>query len=384
MPRINLASLLSVLLFTLGASGLSTATVTYAVGTCKPGLNSFGIISAALAATPPPNVVLVCPGTYREQVQITQPVTLQGVSSGDSAQAIIAPPPNGLVVNAMDDLGDPIAAQVYIWIDPTAVESQIQNVVVDGAGNGVTALPPYVVGIFVQNTSATINHVTTRNQTGNGHGVGIWLEGGLLLPAVTVENSSIHGFDLYGVWTQTNAAASQLTATISGNDVNGSFSSANPGPPQTGMLINSGTTNTVTGNVVAGLATGIWTEGTATGTISGNTLLDDSTGILLDADGVSATSNKIYDTCPAGAVAGSCRGIQVNTPVPAVQKNTITNSTVGIEFNCVANPNVNSNTITDATIGLDQIPTGTTSTNSFFDVFTRSERKAGCVAGAAR
>jgi|SRR5271165_409925 len=382
MPRINLAKLLSVLLFTLGASGLSTATVTYVVGNCKPGLPSFATISAALAATPPPNVVFVCPGTYHEQVQITQPVNLQGVATGDSAEVIIAPPPNGLVVNATDDLGDPIAAQVYLWIDPTAVESQIQNIVIDGAGNGITAFPPYVVGIFVQNTPATINHVTTRNQTGNGSGVGIWLEGGLLLPAIKVENSSIHGFDLYGVWTQTNAAASQLTATISGNDVNGSFSSVNPGP--VGMLINSGTTNTISGNVVAGLATGIWTEGSATGTISGNTLLDDSIGILLDADGVSATSNKIYATCPGGAATGSCQGIQINSAVPAVQKNTITNSTFGIEFNCVANPNVNSNTITDATVGLDHVPAGTTSDNSFFDVFTRLTRKAGCAAGAAR
>jgi Periplasmic copper-binding protein (NosD) len=382
MPRINLAKLLSILAFTLGASGLSSATVTYAVGTCKPGVSNFNTISAALAATPPPNVVLVCPGTYHEQVQITYPVTLQGVSFDGSAQAIIAPPPNGLVANATDDLGDSIAAQLYIWIDPTAVESQIQNIVIDGAGNGITASSPYVVGIFVQNTPATINHVTTRNQNGNGHGVGIWLEGGLLLPAITVENSSIHGFDLYGTWSQTNVAAgSQLTATISGNDVNGSFSSNNPGPQQTGIVINSGTTNTISGNVVAGLPTGILSEGTATGTISGNTLLDDSIGILLNADGVSATGNKIYDSCPAGAVAGSCRGIQVNSAVPAVQDNTIINSPIGIEFNCVANPNVHSNTITNSTTGLAQVPAGTTSTNALYGVF---RTRTSCAAGAAR
>jgi parallel beta-helix repeat protein len=379
MPRINLAKLLSILVFILGASGLSAATVTYAVGTCEPGVTSFKTISAALAATPQPNVVLVCPGTYREQVQITYPVTLQGVSFDGSAQAIIAPPPNGLVVNATDDLGDPIAAQLYIWIDPTAVESQIQDIVIEGTGNGITAFPPYVVGIFVQNTPATINHVTTRNQTGNGHGVGIWLEGGLLLPAITIENSSIHNFDLYGTWTQTNVAAgSQLTATISGNDVNGNFSGKNPG--SIGMLINSGSTNTISGNVVAGLAFGIWTEGTATGTISGNTLLDDSIGILLDADGVSTTGNKIYASCPAGAVAGSCRGIQINTLVPAVQNNTIINSPIGIDFNCVANPNVHSNTITDGTTGLAQVPVGTTSTNTFYGV---SKTKTSCAAGTA-
>src|SRR5215472_5804576 len=113
MPRISFVRLLSILALTFGASPLSASTITYAVGDCRPNLASFSTIGEALGGVPSPNVVVVCPGTYNEQVQITQPVTLEGVSSGDSAQAIIAPPAGGLTINAMDDFFNPVAAQVW-------------------------------------------------------------------------------------------------------------------------------------------------------------------------------------------------------------------------------------------------------------------------------
>jgi hypothetical protein len=40
--------------------------------------------------------VLVCPGTYPEQVTISQPLTLQGITSANSAQAVIAVPGGGM------------------------------------------------------------------------------------------------------------------------------------------------------------------------------------------------------------------------------------------------------------------------------------------------
>src|SRR5271157_3914264 len=157
MSRIGFVNLLSVLVLTL-ASNTLWATVTYQVGTCKPG-HSFPTITAALTATPPPNVVKVCPGTYPEQVVITQAVILEGMISGNSGEVIIASPPNGLVVNATDDLGDPIAAQAYVEASPGP--TQISDITLDGANNEVMA-PAYVVGIFFQDSSGTVKHVSTR------------------------------------------------------------------------------------------------------------------------------------------------------------------------------------------------------------------------------
>src|SRR5215472_16215648 len=105
MSRVRFVRLFSVLALAFWASTLSASTITYAVGTCRAHLPSYPTISAALATTPPGNVVEVCPGTYREQVQITQPVTLEGVTGEDSARVIIAPPLGGLVANATNNDG---------------------------------------------------------------------------------------------------------------------------------------------------------------------------------------------------------------------------------------------------------------------------------------
>jgi pectin methylesterase-like acyl-CoA thioesterase len=129
MSRVSFVRLFSVLALTFAARALFASTLTYEVGTCMPGLPSFPTISAALAATPPANVVGVCPGTYNEQVHITQPVTLKGVSSADSAQAIIAPPAGGLVTNANLDPGMsiPVAAQIQVDNASGASEHQRSN-----------------------------------------------------------------------------------------------------------------------------------------------------------------------------------------------------------------------------------------------------------------
>jgi len=340
---------------TIGSNEL-WATVIYEVGTCKPG--SFPTITAALAATPQPNVVKVCPGTYPEQVHITYAVTLQGMISGNSGEVIIASPPNGLVVNAMDDLGDPIAAQVFVEASPGP--QQISDITLDAANNEVQS-PAYVVGIFFQNSSGTVNHVATRNQIGGNGGVGMWIEGGLLLPAVTVENSSIRFFDDIGLWTQTNAAASELTATIKDNDVNGGFGS--------GVIANfdiavgPGATTTVSDNFLAGGATGVMAAANASGSISGNRLLNNGTAIAMDGGGVSVTSNNIFLSSVEGIVLYSAL-------LPAVRSNTIAGCPIGIELNGFADGNLHSNTIMDGGVGLDQVPAGFAVSNFYYNVGT--------------
>jgi pectin methylesterase-like acyl-CoA thioesterase len=72
---------------------------TYEVGTCisGPGVVSFATISAAVDSSSVPNgsTILVCPGTYGEQVTITRPLNLTGVTSGTANQALIVVPSEG-------------------------------------------------------------------------------------------------------------------------------------------------------------------------------------------------------------------------------------------------------------------------------------------------
>ena len=164
MSRINFIRTLSIVVLTLSTQLLS-AMVTYQVGGCKPRITNFTSISAALAATPAPNIVMVCPGTYKEQVVIDQPVNLEGVETTNSALATIQPPGGGLAANATSDSGQSVAAQ--IWVNNVTGPVNITNITVDATGNGVSN-PNFVAGIFYQNSSGAVNQVVAFNQTTGG------------------------------------------------------------------------------------------------------------------------------------------------------------------------------------------------------------------------
>ena len=358
MTRIKFVLLLSIVLVTFGTHELlaTTTGTTYAVGSCKPGLQTYTTIQDALNALPAPTVVLVCPGTYNQQVTITQAVTLEGISNGNADQVVIAPPLGGLAVNATDDFGDQLAVQ--LWVNNAAGTVNISNITVDGTGNNISGsgCSLAVVGIFYQNSPGTVNRVTARNQSGNGCGLGIWLEGGPANPSLTVENSSIHDFDWVGILTETHSGSSELNATIKGNEVNGNNSNAN-----VGILIEQGTTDSVTGNFVIGPFWCLESFSGANGSMSANTVSNCSYGVFAGADGVSVTSNKFFNN--------RFGGILVSTSAAAIQGNSITESAVGIDFGCNVSNNVHSNAINDATTGV-HAPAGVVTTNTYYNVGT--------------
>jgi hypothetical protein len=334
------------------------------VGTCHT--PSYNTISEAVDAAPAGATIKVCPGTYPEQIVLTQAVTLEGISSDNLEQAIVVSPPNGMVVNAWDDMGDAIAAQLYV--DPIS-GFFISDITFDASNNEVQG--DYVVGIFVQNSPGTINHVVTRNQIAGGYGVGIWVEGGASDPKVTVENSSIHDFDDIGIWTQTNAAAPEVTATISGNFVNGETAGGTVAASDIQLEI--GTTATVSNNYLFQGNTGITGIGQDSGEwawgMTKNNLIDNGTAVALGGGGnsegnVSITNNNIFYS--------SVEGISLNAGLllPAVQKNTIVDCPIAIELNGNGDTNLYSNTITDSGIGLDQAPAGFSSSNTYYNVGT--------------
>ena len=69
---------------------------TVQVGTCLPRLQTYATISQAVIAVAPSSTIFVCPGNYPEQVAITQPLTLRGVQSGNTANPTIIAPSGGL------------------------------------------------------------------------------------------------------------------------------------------------------------------------------------------------------------------------------------------------------------------------------------------------
>lgn len=336
---------------------LASAKITYAVGSCEPKLTSFTTISAALAATPVPSVVEVCPGTYNEQFAITIPVTLEGVSDGTSTGATIALPPGGLDINQYDDFGDAMAAQVLVV--SAGGEVNLTNLTVDGTGNNAYGAP--IIGVFYKNSSGTINHLNFLNQWDNAIGSAIWLEGGSSNPSVTVENNTMLGFENVGIRAETNSTTSELTATIKGNGLNGTYATCECEGAQYGIDFGPGTTATVSGNFITDTFYGIYAA--SAGTASKNILVSTTFAIDVQTDDASVTSNTIYDALGDGGI-----GIFAHSAVSPITGNSIVAQVTGIEFDCVAGSNVHSNTIVNETKGLNDVPTGVVTTNTFYGV----------------
>jgi hypothetical protein len=369
-PRITLLLCLSAILL-IPCGSMAATPVTYGVGACGlTGITSFATISAALAATPAPGVIEVCPGTYPDQVVITKPVTIEGVLINGAGQALITVPAGGLKTNATDAFGDPVAAQ--IWVDNATGPVNISNIAVGGSGNGVTGTT-IIAGVFYKNSSGTLNHLETRFQQGPGGGIGIWAEGGSAKPSVTVENSNAHDFGVAGIWAENGTDT--LTAEIENNSIIGGSYAGIFALGQVSLTASGNFINSPIGISIGFM--GIFEDnitGVPSGSVSNNTVTGGSVGIFVDEFGeLSLTSNKIY------YINGT--GIQLfiaDQPTPVtIQDNIIMQTTNGIDFGCIVDNNVSSNTFTaihsDALIN---VPTSVTSANAYYNVPTI--RSGGC------
>jgi hypothetical protein len=347
----------------------SANTVTYAVGTCEPRLTSFPTIQSALNATPPPNMVKICPGTYNEQVVIGIPVTLEGISTGSAAGATIAVPTGGLVVNATNDFGQAMAAQVFVQAGVNEVN--LTNLTIDGTTKNLPSGFVNIVGVFYLGSRGTLNHLTVQNQSGNGLGVGVWFEGGIPVPSVTLENSNLQGFDNTGVRSETNSSISELDATIKGNYLTASDTAG----LTAAIVVDPGATASVSENLLSpGFSTGISSDGTE-GSISKNTVL----GALwrgIQTWSASVTSNTILNSGDVDA-APAAAAIWVSSSVAPVTGNTISQYPFyngfgsyanAIDLDCTAGNNVHSNTIQGSAVALLNVATGAAPTNTYYNV----------------
>jgi parallel beta-helix repeat protein len=354
---------------------MSAASVTYIVGTCKSGTR-FSTIQSALDASPAPNTVEVCPGIYSEQITISHPVTLEGIAEGNGSLAEIELPSdytaNASVVFAPGDSPEPAIAQVYVnnVIGGTA---DLKNLDVNGVGFGSS--DSIFVGVLYNQSSGTINQVTTSAQNTSGGatnvvGWGMWIQGGSSKPSVTVEKSSVHDFSSGGIMAVGEKAAPDLTVTIKNNVV---FSAA---AGTGGIELQEGTDPTVSGNIVGGGRLGI-NSYASKGSIAGNTFLGNGIGIELGADGPAVTSNNIYDALTYAIFVPSATALEKST----VENNTIktvkspasTDSDgIGIELNCnhISSSRVNSNTIIDAFDGYGDAPAGFAGSNTYIGLFS--------------
>ncbi len=344
-------------------SAHSALAATVEVGTCLPKLVSYPRIQAAVIGVPPGSTIKVCPGTYYEQVTISQPLTLEGIVSGNGARAIIAVPAlaEGLQPNVTSTVTGvwtyyfaQFAAQVLVQ-GPGPVN--ITDITVDGTGAnlGCSTTLEWLAGIFyASGSSGTVNRVTTRNQLDQSCGNGIWVENGPpSTQTVTIENSSVHDFDYAGIFVGTAGYDSVLVAPIKGNSVYGAGG--------TYGIETFFATGTVSGNVVTGGPIGIFNQSgpTLATTISANTVADVGTGIATGWDaGSSVKSNKISN---------ASTGIDLQAIGITADSNTITKTATAIEFECNTD-SVAGNIINDAQVAYDRVGGGVAPAGTLLNV----------------
>ena len=343
-------------------AGLATA-MTIEVGTChiENGDDEhisaqFSTIQAAVNAAAPGSEVLVCPGTYPEQVEITKPLTLKGVRSGNMGAAVIVPPPGGLIV----PLSNATASAPQVFAHDINGEVKISNLTVDASNNLITncASPIFIIGVYLLNVAGSIENVVTRNQntvatSACANGVGLRVYASTIPSQITVRKNTASMYDSMGLLAQGTGA----TVTIDDN----SFVEL---PGSAGIVVFDDVSTTVSENTVSGNAnafSGIAVVGVHNAIITDNHVGGDPYGITLytftgdpNSDGNTISNNEIFGSGADGiAVCGDNNLIQGNTVSRSTQSavNLVTGATFGAQ--CTSNNNrVTDNRINGACTGV--------------------------------
>lgn len=304
---------------------------TVSVGTCLPAYPHFSTIQAAINASPLGGTVLVCPGTYPEQISIFHPLTLRGVDIHGSNLALITMPSGG--------------TGTQIFVQATGVN--ISDITVDGSNNGATFCGEGPYGIYYNFSSGVINHVALRNQTPAGAGLACFDPGGVVVASnssgasvVTIQNSAIHAFQGNGI-----AGFGQgTTITVKNNTIGGKANGAGGN----GIAIYGGAAGTITGNTISDIIEPI-TYPNIYGAGFG-VLIQCSQGVIMSGNNVSDVQVGVFAQSSAGCGTG-------NADANTITKNTFSQTHIFDAVYVCGNYNlVQSNTIngtSEAAIRID-------------------------------
>lgn len=285
----------------------------------------YGTIQSAVNAAAPGDKIVVCAGTYPEQVTITTSnLTLAG-------QGIAVIQPTSASVNASDlDSGQPIVS--IVAVESPAIGAHFSNLTIDGSAieSSVDGCSDDLVGLLYQasagTATASVAHVTVENVTpmnsGCGSGQGILVQGGTSGSAkvtATVSNNSISGYGKNGITCGDVGVKCNITTntiTTSPTDV----------VAQNGVQVGFGAAGTVSGNTISG---NYWTAYASDTNVQPES--DYGAGVLLYAAGINAAgATTLSTTVKANHLTNNQIGVEVVDSAAAVTGNTILESSPGI------------------------------------------------------
>jgi hypothetical protein len=332
-------------------------------------------IQDAINVAPSGSKILVCPGTYAEQITIRTSLTLSGVTNtaGNTGAVVITAPQTGLLISyASSHCGFPCQVDAQVFVQAPNVT--LIDIIVDGTGALSGCSSPDLAGVdFDNGSSGTLWRVALRNQNipdGNGGycpgSGGGFDQGGAAGAAIVSEHassvavygSSVRGFSRYGLVANyanqvTNSVvvrdttfvgvggqncSADVLAFANSLEVSGStLANCNRGVlvfPSAGQV-------TVTGNTIVNpVQDGVNIVGCSTLNISNNTIVGNGTG-----------SRGIWLACPGNSNYNEISGVHI--AIEPAGGNTV----IGNEIN-------------DADIGIDHAPGNNVSGNTFLNVTT--------------
>ena len=368
MSNTTLRNILIALVVTAGLQGhLVAATVAVGPPTCQSTLVHFLTIGAAVSSVPAGSTILVCPGTYPEQVTVSQPLTLRGVTDGTGDAAVITAPGGGLVQNATSSSFGPVAVQLLV---ANTVLVTVQNIVIDGTGGGCPVGANRIFGLYFLNVGMPVDGVSAgkildvvvRNQRYSPCGLGEGI--GADTSFITITANEVHDID------RTSIIAIGGRTNISNNNLQNTGN---------GILLEGTSAATVaSGNIVSNVfsllgftAIGVWVESGAA-TVSKNTVATGaptsfgSFGIYLDFDGAGTlvTGNKVNATFDDLYLFSDAS--------TTVQSNTFSNaaSDAIVDDTSAGGSTVTNNMVNEAPFGILRLGTSTdiVTPNSYFNV----------------
>jgi Periplasmic copper-binding protein (NosD) len=312
---------------------------------------AYTTIQSAINAASSGDTIVVCAGTYTEQLAITKSLAINA-----EIGAFLVPP--SLTQNATSlETGDAIAAAVFI---SGAANVAIAGLTVDGINNGVTECAPDVIGVYFQNSSGSLRHDAIRNfklsasLNGCQSGTGVFVESGSgQSSSVAVEDCSIHDYQKNGI----TANSSGTNVNISRNVVTGVGPTT--GAAQNGIQIGFSAAGTIRGNTVTNnfwspctnaatctaVATAILVAESNGVTVADNTVGIDQVGIFIDGNNATVSNNRAF-------AASVFENITITGNANQVAGNSVFNGGDADIFVQGNNNTVSLNSITEAPVGI--------------------------------
>lgn len=230
---------LGAVLFCIAPAGSATIVVGPADGTCPGAI--FTRIQSALDAAVPGSTIVVCAGTYAEQLLVSKRVRLVG-----SPGTRLVPGPLAVSATSLRS-GRAVAAAITLRAPAT-----LDGLAVDATAHGITrcdGTEPLLAGIYVRGVAGRVTGSAVTGTriagapAGCANGVGILVQGSGADPLVRIEGVSIDAYQRAGIVVQDGARARlRENAVVGDGDT--------PTHAQTGIEVATGSLARIEDNVV--------------------------------------------------------------------------------------------------------------------------------------